>query len=52
MPDQATPTTPVVCYHCGNPDTIPPDPHRPEEHGHYCERCGHVTADDGVTGLL
>lgn len=33
-------TTP--CRLCGGP-TIPPDPNRPEEEGHYCEACGDIT---------
>jgi excisionase family DNA binding protein len=32
----------VPCRICGGP-TIPPTPGRPEEMGHYCEKCGTTT---------
>jgi predicted RNA-binding Zn-ribbon protein involved in translation (DUF1610 family) len=35
---------PVACPFCGAA-TVAPDPSRPEEEGHYCERCGRVASE-------
>ena len=40
----------MSCLECGS-DTIPPTPGRPEERGHYCDKCGSCWNKDGSRRL-